>query len=445
MNTRPYRVPALLLSVLLGTLRPVYGAEPGPIAQAEALLAAGKTQAVYDLLSPLEFEYSGDPKFDLMFGYAALESGNASVASLAFERVLALEPNNPEARLHLARAYVVLNDPDSAKREFETLLAANPTQSIRATIGQYLGALQSSQPAEDLQLSGYLDTSGGYDSNVTGSTSKQLISIPIDPQQLQLPDSAVQAASPFVTLDAGGSAFYTFNKDLAAYAGADVLSRRNSRVDDLGYLYAAGRAGLWKQFGNQSLRGGVTASNFALDGHAFRQSAGADVEFRKTFAERIQASVGGAFTAYRHVPASSHGEDYDLYGANASVSRLFGGNGEHLVSLSFDYGHEDDLHERSDGNKDYYSGRLSGQYQLTSKISAYAAFGYQRADYTTRSAIFLATREERQWNSAAGLNFKITPAFTIRPSMTWLDQSANIPLYDYTRWVASLSFHVDFL
>ncbi len=148
MGYRLYKVHALLLSVTLGTLSVACGAEPGPISQAEALLAEGKTQAVYDLLAPLEFEYSGDPKFDLMFGYAALESGNASVASLAFERVLALEPSNPEARLHLARAYVVLNDPASAKREFETLLAANPTQSIRATIGQYLGALQSVQPTE---------------------------------------------------------------------------------------------------------------------------------------------------------------------------------------------------------------------------------------------------------------------------------------------------------
>jgi len=448
MDRTDHRKPQLrawALCLALLTSASVRALDEAPLVAAEALLADGKLQAESELLAPLEFEYSGVPKFDLMFGYAALESGHASVASLAFERVLALEPTNPEARLHLARAYVTLNDPDSARREFEILLAANPTQSIRETIGQYLAVLQAAQPSERLQLSGYAETSAGFDSNVTGSTAKQLISIPIDPQQLQLPDSAVQAESPFATLDAGGTAFYSLTKDLAAYAGADILSRRNSRVDELNYLYTTGRAGLWKQLGNQALRGGVNASNFLLDSETFRQSAGADVEYRRTFAERVQGSVTGAFTAFRHRPTDARGEDYDLTSFNASVSRLFGAGGEHIASVSFDYGHENDLHVRADGDRDYYGGRISGQYRVNAKLNAYAAVGYQRADYETRSDIFLATREEGQWNSAAGLNFTITPSFTIRPGITWLDQSSNIPLYDYTRWTASVSFHLDFL
>ena len=445
MPHRKIRLYAWAFCLALAASSAASAADMTPLEEAEALLAAGDLAATYALLAPLEFEYSGIPKFDLMFGYAALETGNVSVASLAFERVLALEPTNPEARLHLARAYVALNDPDSARREFEALLAANPTQSIRETIGQYLSALQVAQPAERLQLSGYFETSAGFDSNVTGSTAQQIIAIPIDPQQLQLPDSAVQAESPFVTLDAGGTALYSLNKDLAAYAGADVLSRRYSRVDELDYLYVTGRAGLWKQFDNQSLRGGVNASDFALDGDSFRQSAGADVEYRRTFAERVQGTVTGAFTAFRHLPDEARGEDFDLTSVNTSISRLFGAAGEHLASISFDYGHENDLHVRADGDRDYYGGRMSGQYRVAAKVNVYAAVGYQQSDYDTRSDIFLVTREESQWNSAAGLNFTITPNFTIRPGITWLDQRSNIPLYDYSRWTASVSFHVDFL
>lgn len=436
---------AWALTAVLAACATAQAADPAPLAEAEALLAAGKLNEAYVLLAPLEFEYSGIPKFDLMFGYAALEAGHASVASLAFERVLALEPTNPEARLHLARAYVALNDPDSARREFESLLAASPTQSIRETIGQYLSALQAAQAPERLQLSGYVETSVGFDSNVTGSTAQQIIAIPIDPQQLQLPDSAVQAESPFVTLDAGGTALYSLSKDLAAYAGADILNRRVSRVDELDYMYVTGRAGLWKQFDNQSLRGGINASDFALDGDSFRQSAGADLEYRRTFAERVQGALNGAFTAFRHRTEEARGEDFDLVSVTGSVSRLFGAGGEHLASISLDYGHENDLHVRADGNRDYYGGRLSGQYRLAAKVNAYAAVGFQQSDYATRSDIFLVTREESQWNSAAGLNFTITPSFTIRPGFTWLDQSSNIPLYDYTRWTASVSFHVDFL
>ncbi len=436
-------VGALALALLTATASATE--EPAQLAQAEALLSAGDVQAVYDLLAPLEFEYAGTPKFDLMLGYAALETGEPSLASLAFERVLALEPNNPEARLHLARAYVALNDRDSAQHEFEALLAANPTQSIRETIGQYLAALQAAQTPKRLQLSGYLETSGGFDSNVTGSTAEQIVSIPIDPQQIQLPDSAVRQSSPFVTLDGGGTAIYTLAPDLAAYAGVDFLNRLNSEVDDLSYFYAAGRLGLWKQFGRAALRGGLTASHFMLDGEAFRQSAGADLEYRHTFAERLQGSLAGAFTAFRHDPDEARGEDYDLMSVGASISRLFGAAGQHLASLSFDYGHENDLHARADGERDYYGARLSGQYQLSPRVNVYAAVGVQQADYDVRSDIFLVTREESQWNSAAGLNFAITPTFTVRPGITWLDQSSNIPLYDYTRWTAAITFHLDFL
>ena len=420
-------------------------ADGAPLAAAEKLLAAGNVKGVYELLAPHEFEYSGDPKFDLMFGYAALETGNASIASLAFERVLALEPNNPEARLHLARAYVALNDPNSAKREFETLLATNPTQGIRATVGQYLSALQATKPAEKLQLSGYLDGTVGYDSNINGATSRNPISIPIDPRQLELPNSSIQAESPFFTAGVGGTALYAFTPTLAGYAGADIISRHASRADNVDYLYSAARTGVWKQFKNQAVRGGLTASDFSLEGDSFRQSLGVEAEYRQTFAERLQGSVVGGFTANRHVPDASRTEDYDLYSLSASAVRLLGDAGQHVVSVAFDYGHEDALRARIDGNRDYYGLRLTGQYEITNKINAYGTLGYQYADYDRQNAVFAVTRNERQWNSAVGLNFRITPTFVIRPSVTWLDQSSNIPLYDYSRWTASLTMHVDFL
>lgn len=452
----PHRLRALALALTLLPLSAV-DAAPGPastrgmaaassvLAEADALFVAGDMQGVYALLAPREFEFAGLPRFDLMFGFAALETGNPSLASLAFERVLALEPHNQEARLHLARAYLALNDRDGARREFDTLLAADPTQSVRTTVGQYLEALRASQPDTDLQMTGYLETSGGYDSNVTGSTAQNVIAIPIDPNQLQLPDSAVQAGAAYLTLDAGGTLFYRLGETLAAYAGADVLTRRNTEIEGLDYVYTTGRAGLSRQFGNQTLRGGASASNFALDGDTFRQSAGIDAELRRTFAARTQGSLGVGFTAYRHDPDTAVIEDYNQATLLLSASRLLGADGQHLMSLAADFGHEDDLNGRADGNRFHYGLRAAGQARLTERLNAYATLGYQASDYAARNAIFLTEREEHQWNSAVGLNFTISRGFVVRPSVTWLDQDSNIPLYEYSRWSASLSLHVDFL
>lgn len=419
--------------------------DPAIIAQANQLVADGKLQAAYELLAPHEFDYSGDPKFDLLYGYAALESGNPSIASLAFERVLAVEPSNPEARLHLARAYLALNDPASAQREFETLLASNPTQAIRETVGQYVAALQARQPAEKLQLSGYLETSAGYDSNVTGSTSRNPIALPIDPGQLQLTNTSVAEEAAFAQLGAGATALYLFQPDIVGYAGADVISRNTGAEAEVNYQYFAGRIGASKQFGNDSVRLGGNASHFDLEGPNNRNSAGADIEYRHTFADRLQAGVGGGFTAYRYVLEASRPEDYNQYSLTANATHLIGERGQHLLSLAFDYGHEDDLHQRADGNRDYFGARLAGQAQIRDWLNAYATLGYQVSDYSQTNAVFATTREETQWNSAFGLNFLVTPTFVIRPGVTWLNQDSNIPLYEYDRYTVSLTAHLDFL
>ena len=86
-------------------------AEKAPeISQAQALLKAGKAEEAYALLLPLEFFQAGDPAFDYLLGVSALDSGKFNAATLAFERMLAVNPNHAGARMDMARAYFELND-----------------------------------------------------------------------------------------------------------------------------------------------------------------------------------------------------------------------------------------------------------------------------------------------------------------------------------------------
>src|SRR5450759_1837094 len=70
-----------------------------PLRDAEALMKAGRPADAYNLLEPLEFERSGEVRFDYLIGIAALDSGKPDKATLAFERVLAVNPNYAGARL----------------------------------------------------------------------------------------------------------------------------------------------------------------------------------------------------------------------------------------------------------------------------------------------------------------------------------------------------------
>ena len=72
---------------------------PDLIARAEALSRAGKPDEAYTLLLSQEDTYIGTVEFDYALGRAALDSGRPDKATLAFSRVLALDPAHAGASI----------------------------------------------------------------------------------------------------------------------------------------------------------------------------------------------------------------------------------------------------------------------------------------------------------------------------------------------------------
>lgn len=432
-----------LAAVLMVGARPVTAQTP--LEQAEQLVANGQLQAAFELLTPLEFELAGEPRFDLLYGYAALESGEPSIAALALERVLAVEPGNEEARLHLARTYLALNDPDSAQRAFQQLLASNPNQRIRASIGRYLeGIAASKQSQSRRQWVSYLQAQAGYDSNATGAPSQSTIFIPIDPGQLTLPSDSVKTETGFAGVNLGSTLIYTLAPGWSAYAGGDFLTRNYARANSVAYRLFAARTGLYRQFENNTLRLGLNGSNFDLDGEAYRASGGVEAEYLRTLSGKTQASVLAGYTTYRHLSEDAEVEDFDAITSSASVLHVYGETGSDLVSLSLDYGHEVAKRDRTDGDRDYYGVRASVQKGVGDKASVFGTLGFQQSDYDTTNFIFSQKREERQYSMGLGADIELGHSLSFRPSVSYLNNDSEIALYDYDRWIATMTFHADF-
>src|SRR5574341_400922 len=89
--------------------------------RAKRLLAQQQAKEAYALLAPLEEKRAGDPEFDYLLGIAALDAGEPERAVFALERVLALQPNNALARAEIARAYFIMGERETAKREFQAV------------------------------------------------------------------------------------------------------------------------------------------------------------------------------------------------------------------------------------------------------------------------------------------------------------------------------------
>lgn len=101
---------------------PVLAQEPAEPDPAAAKAAREKAEADYRALSGQIGQRAGDPAFDYALGIAAIDSGRFGEAIIAFQRVLAVQPENAAARAELARAYALAGDIDTAREQFATVV-----------------------------------------------------------------------------------------------------------------------------------------------------------------------------------------------------------------------------------------------------------------------------------------------------------------------------------
>ena len=111
------------------------------INHAKRLLEQRRAAQAYEALMPLESACAGDPVFDYLFGIAAVDAGVPERAVFAFERVLALRPDDHLARAEIARAFLLLGERDAARREFEIVRRQRIPAAVKAVIDQYLAAI----------------------------------------------------------------------------------------------------------------------------------------------------------------------------------------------------------------------------------------------------------------------------------------------------------------
>ncbi|MDE2118833.1 MAG: tetratricopeptide repeat protein, partial [Betaproteobacteria bacterium] len=262
---------------------------------ADALVKAGKPGEAYDLLEPMEFERSGEVRFDYLLGIAALDSGKPDKATLAFERVLAVDPNFAGARLDMARAYYQLGDLPRAKTEFETVLKANPPDMARATIQKYLAAIESQMHAKDNRITGYLEGTAGHDSNVNAATSQGLVAVPaLGNLVFTLNQTSLKSADDYLGWSGGVNVLHPVNETVALYAGADVRQRGNMAMTQFDTINLNGNVGGIFVLGKQdSLKLGLVDGDYTLGSVRYYDNVGLNGEWRHVFSPANQMSVFG--------------------------------------------------------------------------------------------------------------------------------------------------------
>jgi len=415
--------------------------------KADALMKQGKAAEVYSLLEPFEFQQSGNIKFDYLLGIAALDSGKPDKATIAFERVLATDPNFAGARIDMGRAYYQLGDYTRAKTEFETVLKQDPPPAARATIDKYLVAIEKQESDRKTKTSGYFELAAGHDSNVNFATSQNQIAVPaLGNLIFTLNPSGVKAPSSYLASAFGGEISHQVNPKLGLFAGADVRARNNTGQRAFNSIGVDGRAGVALGEGANVVRLGVLAGTFDLNGKSNRDTSGINAEWRHLIDTANQLSLFGQHARYRFEPTISVNDfKQSTYGVNwLHVTK----DGKGLVMAGLFAGDES-APQRADGGKRFNGLRLGGQVQLNEKTELFAGFGAQYSKYDLANAAFSSpteslVRDDRQYDANVGLNWHYDKVWTVRPQIAYVRNSSNITIYQFDRTDVSVTIRRDF-
>jgi tetratricopeptide (TPR) repeat protein len=419
--------------------------DPG---KANALLQAGKAKESYTLLAPHEYEMAGNIEYDYLLGVAALNSDQPDKATLALERVLAVNPDYAGARLDLARAYFALGDMDRAKTEFEAVQTQNPPPVAKNVIRQYLAAIDEKQNP-GTSVSAYLEGAVGYDTNVNTASTSQVF-IPVLGATLTLDSTSAASRDNYLALGGGVEITKPLKPGLSLFAGIDARKRSNFFKDTFNTNDLNGRVGVNIGEGTNTFRLAAQRGVYDVDDTFNHHLTALSGEWRHTLDARNIVSVFGQHGLLRFAHDST-GADLSYNDVDQSVAGMgwlhaFDDYGKNIVVASAYGGYENAVGStiRADGDQKFWGLRLGGQKSLGETLEATGSVGAKEGNYQSSNALILDYRHDYQYDLALGLNWRPMQNWVVKPQLAYTRNNSNSELNTYRRTDTSITVRREF-
>lgn len=414
------------------------------LARAKTLILQGKGAEAWAMLEPYEFQLAGQPDYDYLLGVAAIEAGHPARATLALERVLAVNPNHAAARLDMGRAYFALGDYDRARIELQDLLAHDPPPAARDTIERYLAAIKArTRRAGTPTVTAHVEASVGYDSNVNAGVSQNSLFLPLFGATFVLAPSVTRQDDDFLALGGGADVALPVREDWSLLAGADLRQRSYSSLDTFDNRSAELRAGVQHTGERDLTRLTVGTNHYDLDNAAYRRLQSVNLEWRRQVDRGNQFTLYGQDLRIRYLQPATRSESSDML--------ILGAGGVHTLdeaTRSFAFGNvfagEDTAtDQRIDGNRSVVGVRAGLQRALRGNADWYATLGVQYSRYAMENPIFVVMRRDWQYDLALGVNWRLNDAWSLRPQLGYTRNDATTGINDYDRTEVSLTLRRD--
>jgi hypothetical protein len=410
------------------------------VKQALALHGAGKAEEAYRLLQPQAEKRAGDPDFDYALGLAAADSGHRGEALLALQRVLALQPNNAAARAEIARVYAMSGDVDTARAQFDTVLQ-DPSlpDPVRQRFTRMVRDYDKQIAGGGSDLSGFLDASAGYDSNINSATDLTQITIPLfavfGPGALGPGSRASEDG--YYEISGGLSAVTAVGRQDRLFASALGSWHDNFESGGFDQGSVTGTAGFAHSFANRdtlSLSGQV--QQFWLGTDSYRQAFGAIGQYTHLLDGGRALSVSAQYFRlnFDRQPL------LDAHRVGAAITYA-----ERTFVASLSGGHEETVRQAGDAQSNSYADASIGIEQpLGRRLAFVGGVALNARRYDDIDVLFLRKRHDERIDASAGLKLLVADNVYIRPRVTYTRNFSNIALYDYDRLTASVGVRFEF-
>jgi tetratricopeptide (TPR) repeat protein len=438
---------------------PILHAQDATLDRARQMMKvrAGQGRAAFDLLAPLEQQRGGEPEFDYLFGQAAIDAGEFTRGVFALERVLAVQPNHPQARAEIARAYYLMGENKTARAEFEAVKASKPPAEVVATVDRFLNALDAREGPRRSGWSGYVEGGAGYDTNANSASSASGFAIPALPGFVF---NGGQRHDTFFTLGAGVNGRYVLSNQWRFFANGNFFRRFNREVDTADIATLGADAGASYTQGEHEITAGLQAQQFDVDNRRFRDAFGGVLQWRYKFDRNQQISAYAQYTRLTYpnqpttapvlgIPAQTdRNANRGVVGvawvggfSGALTPTFFAGaytGEERLMTAEYpEFGHK------------LFGVRAGGQINFTQQLNAFTTLTYEDRHYGFPASgvnllLFPYNRIDREWNLRVGANYNFSGNWTFVPAVAVTENHSNIIASAYRRTMVSATFRYDF-
>ncbi|MBI2308949.1 MAG: DUF560 domain-containing protein [Rhodocyclales bacterium] len=408
--------------------------------RAGALLNAGKGAEAYQLLEPAESARAGEPLFDFLLGRAALEAGQNTRAVFALERVLAIEPNNVRARAEIARAYLALGETQTAQQEFATVKRQGVPADVSMTVDRYIAAMR--QADEPAALTGYVEATVGYDSNVNVGPNRSTIAIPgFGNLPFELDRDTKANADGFGSLGGGANLRAPLGAGYTLLAGLAGSTRNNFGKQQFDTQNADASLGITRTADRDvytlMAQGGV----FYLDHGRFRDHLSLTGQWQRNLDARNQVGVFAQYADLQY--PDQEVRDARRWVAGATYAHLYR---DGLLAFASAYG----VSERTqNGDADWlgFGGgglRAGARLNYDAQTVLFGAASWEYRGYREDDPLFLKKRRDNQFGVNLGATRYLTKEWSVTPQLSLTYNDSNTKLTDYHREMFSVTVRREF-